>query len=100
MIWRLQSVVNFCVDSDLWADLVLNLFKEPEEESETLDESVFLNERQEEGDNECEGVVHMNVGGSGEGLGENEDLEQSEVVAPIEESVFQSEVIDGIIPLI
>ena len=60
--------------------------------------SVFLNERQEEGDNECEGVVHVDVGRSGDGLGENGDLEQSEVVAPIEDSVFKSEVIDGIIP--
>ena len=56
-----------------------------------------MNERQEEGDNECEGVVHVDVGWSGERLGENGDLEQSEVVAPIEDSVFKSEVIDGII---
>ena len=103
---NLESLVDFeipeysevCVDSDLWADLDLSFFEGPEKESETLDESVFLNERQEEGDNGCEGVVHVDVGGYGEGLDENEDLDQSEVVAPIEESVFQSEVIDGIIP--
>ena len=57
-----------------------------------------MNERQEEGDNECEGVVHMDVDGSIGALGENGDLEQNEVVAFIEDSVFQSEVIDGIVP--
>ena len=42
--------------------------------------------------------MHVGVGESGEGIGENGDLEQSEVVAPIEDFVFQSEVIDGIVP--
>ena len=67
-------------------------------DSETLDKSVFSNERKEEGDDECEVVVHVDVGASGEGLGENGDLEHIEVVAPIEDSVFQSEVTDVIIP--
>ena len=103
---NLESLVDFeipeyskvCADSNLWADLNLSFVEEPEKENKTLDESVFLNKRQEEGDNKCEGVVHVDVGGSGEGLGENGDLEQSEVVAPIEDSVFHSEVIGGIIP--
>ena len=86
------------VDSNLWADLDSSFFEEPEKESETLDESVFQNERHDEGNNECEGVVHVDVSGSGEGLGENGDLEQNGVDVPIEDSVFQSEVIDGIMP--
>ena len=54
----LESLIDFknpecsevCVDSNLWADLDLSSFEEPEKYSETLNEFVFLNERQEEGD--------------------------------------------------
>ena len=77
-----ESLVDFeipecskvCDDSNLWADLDLSFFEKQEKESKTLDESVFLIERQE-GDNECEGVVHVDVGGPDEALGENGDLE-------------------------
>ena len=54
-----------------------------------------MNERQVENVNECTGVLRMNVDGSSEDIDGNGSVEQSKVVAPIQDSVVQLNMIEN-----